>query len=117
MKTKTIYLSMILSLSAILSVQAQYSIESYELAMPSFDYYYKPFSEQMDLFHLYAPSEITLNNNFAFYAPDSGDWIDMPYAPYGPESALSIPVGNGLWVLIMCLLGYAIFRSMKSYKF
>jgi hypothetical protein len=116
---KTISLSIILALASIFPLQAQYSIGGYESALPSFDYYYKPFSEQTDIFNLYAPSEITLQNHFAFYAPDSGDWIDMPYAPYGPESALSIPVGNGLWVLVMCVLSYVIYvqRKTKSYKF
>jgi hypothetical protein len=117
---KTIYLSILLALMAILSLQAQSSIQSYEeLAPSSYDYYYKPFAEQTDIFNLYAPSDITLKNHLLFANPPGPDGYNppMPYAPDGVENGLHIPVGNGLWVLIMCLLGYAIFRRMKSYQF
>jgi hypothetical protein len=86
------------------------------LATPSFDYYYKPFAEQQDIFNLYSPSEITLRGNLQLYpfAPD--EWLTVEGAD-SEENALKIPINNGLWVLIMCLLGYAIVRRMKSYKF
>jgi hypothetical protein len=114
---KTIYLSILLALAAILPLQAQYSIESYELATPSNDYYYKPFAEQQELFNLYSPSDITLKNGLLFSDSGSDGWLSLPNAPDGEENALKIPINNGLWVLIMYLLGYAIVRRMKSYKF
>jgi hypothetical protein len=116
---KTIYLSVFLALAVSLSLQAQYSIESYESATPGFDYYYKPFAEQQDLFNLYAPSEITLKGNILALIDLNGDGQDDYNGTMhgSAEQALKIPINNGLWVLIMCLLGYAIVRRVKSYKF
>jgi hypothetical protein len=114
---KTIYLSILLALAVSLPLQAQYSIASYELATSSNDYYYKPFAEQQDIFNLYAPSEITLKNNLQLSDSGSDEWLSLPNAPDGEENALKIPINNGLWVLIMCLLGYTIVRRMQSYKF
>jgi hypothetical protein len=77
--------------------------------MPSNDYYYKLFAEQSNLFDLYAPLEITLKNGLLFSDSGSDEWLSLPNAPDGVENALKISIGSGLGVLIMYLLGYAIF--------
>jgi hypothetical protein len=110
---KTIDLNIILALAVSLPLQAQYPIESYELATPGFDYYYKPFAEQSNLFDLYAPSEITLKNNLQLSGSGGSDgYVDIPYGEV--ENALKISVGNGLGTLIVCLLGYALFKKKRN---
>jgi hypothetical protein len=91
---------------------------SYAFTLPSFNYYYKPFVEQSDLFSLYTPSEITLNNDFIFFDSgpnhvddDSDGWQEIPYGDL--EQALRVPVENGLWLLMICLLGYALFKKTR----
>jgi hypothetical protein len=120
---KTIYLSIFLGLVAILPLQAQYLAGSYEeFATPSYDYYYKPFLEQQDIFNLYVPSTVTLNNSILSFVDIDGDgnddYVTTDYdTSAGLSGVLKMPIGNGLIVLIMCLSGYAIFRRMKPYKF
>ena len=99
---------LILLFTSITTIQAQYSMESYESITPSFDYYYKPFAEQQDIFNLYSPSDVTLKGGLlSLTNPPGPDGYEE--TPYGTlENALKIPIGNGLGVLIMCLLGYAV---------
>jgi hypothetical protein len=114
---KTIYLSIILALAAILPLQAQYSIESYELATPGCDYYYKSFAEQSTPLEFYSPSDITLKNNLLFYNPGTSDgWLEMPDSVGNIENALKIPVENGLEILLMCVLGYVLSASSAFKK-
>ena len=109
MKITKITIVVFLLFSTLSMIQAnQYPVaaNTFDFSTPGSDYY-KPFTEQSNTPDLYSPSEIRLNDNITLFSPGSGSngWVEMPYGEI--ENALKIPVGNGLGLLIMSLLGYA----------
>jgi len=117
MKAMKITMVVVLLFSTISVIQAtQYpmTLSSFEFSTPGFDYY-KPFSEQSNMSGLYSPSEVSLKDNLLLFGPGPAPngWLEMPYGEI--ENALKIPVGNGLGILIMILLGYAVrIKSQRS---
>ncbi len=106
-------------LVSITTIQAQYFSD--ELRATNDDYMlfvtsywsqdYMPFAKQQDISELYTPSEITLRNNL-FFVDSSDGWLIVN----GDDSQSPlkvIPVRSGLGILIIILLGYAIFSFLR----
>ena len=110
-----IIIVLVLLFSATSMLRAQYlmTVNSFEFSSPGFDYY-KPFTEQSNMSNLYLLSDVTLKDNLVLYnppGPGSDDWLDLPYGEI--ENALKMPVGCGLGILTMIVLGYAVRISLK----